>query len=35
MEAIRNGLTECPQMPHRATLEIMRQMDEVRAKFGL
>ena len=35
MEAIRNGLTECPQMPHSETLEIMRQMDAIRAKFGL
>ena len=35
MEAIRNGLTECPQMPHRETLELMRQMDAIREKFGL
>ena len=29
VEAVRNGWSECPQMPHEQTLEIMRQMDEM------
>ena len=33
--AIREGKTECPEMPHDETLEIMRQMDMIRAQFGL
>ncbi len=32
-EAIAAGLTECPQMPHSETLEIMRQMDVIRKQF--
>lgn len=32
--AIRKGLTECPQMPHSETIEIMRQMDVIRKQFG-
>ena len=28
-------MTECPQMPHTETLELMRQMDAIREKFGL
>lgn len=35
VEAIRNGWTECPQMPHEETLEIMRQMDEIRRQLGI
>lgn len=35
VEAIRNGWTECPQMPHEQTLEIMRQMDEIRRQLGV
>ena len=35
VEAVRNGWTECPQMPHEQTLEIMRQMDEVRRQLGV
>ena len=33
--AIREGLTQCPQMPHEETLRIMAQMDAVRAQWGL
>lgn len=35
VEAIRNGWTECPQMPHAQILEIMRQMDEIRGQLGI
>lgn len=35
VEAIRSGKTECLQMPHAQSLEIMRQMDEVRRQIGL
>lgn len=35
VEAIRNGQTECPQMPHAKSVEIMRQMDEVRRQIGV
>ena len=28
--AIAAGLTECPEMPHAETLEIMRQMDKIK-----
>ena len=31
--AIAEGLTECPEMPHSETLEIMRQMDMIRKQF--
>lgn len=34
-EAIKNGWTECPQMPHREIIEIMGQMDEVRRQLGI
>ncbi len=33
MKAIQEGLTECPEMPHAQTLEIMRQMDEIKRQF--
>ena len=33
--AIAAGATECPEMPHAQTLEIMRQMDTIRAQFGI
>ncbi len=35
VRAIENGQTECPEMPHSETLEIMRQMDAIRAQFGI
>lgn len=34
-EALENGWTECPDMPHEETLEIMRQMDAVRKQWGV
>lgn len=33
--AIEEGLLECPEMPHKETLEIMRQMDAVRKQWGM
>ena len=33
--AIENGQVECPEMPHAETLAIMRQLDEIRAQFGI
>ena len=33
--AIETGTVECPEMPHAETLEIMRQMDEIRRQFGI
>ena len=35
IECIKTGLLECPSMPHSDTLSIMRQMDTIRAQFGL
>ena len=34
-ESIRSGRTECVQMPHVASLSILRQMDELRARWGV
>ncbi|WP_186423597.1 Gfo/Idh/MocA family protein [Lacrimispora celerecrescens] len=34
-EAIRNGWTEYPQMPHKATLDVMKVMDELRKQWGI
>ena len=33
--AIEEGLIECPEMPHAQTIEIMKQMDEIRRQFGI
>ena len=33
--AIAAGATECPEMPHAETLEIMGQMDTLRKQFGI
>lgn len=33
--AIEAGSIECPEMPHAETLELMRQMDAIRAQFGI
>lgn len=33
--AIEEGRIECPEMPHAETLEIMRQMGEIRGQFGI
>lgn len=35
MEAIRDGKMECPQMPHRETLYMMRLMDGLRKRWGV
>lgn len=35
MDALQNGQTECPQMPHAQTLRMMRQMDALREKWGM
>lgn len=32
---IEAGALECPEMPHAETLELMRQMDEIRRQFGV
>ena len=34
-KAMEEGKCECPEMPHEETLRIMKQMDEIRAKFGI
>lgn len=34
-EALQNGLTECPQMPHAETLRIMGMMDGLRKEWGV
>ena len=34
-ETIRQGKTECPSMPHRDILRMMRQMDDMRAQMGV
>ena len=33
--AIKEGMTECPEMPHSETLVMMRLMDSIRGKFGI
>lgn len=33
--AIEAGAVECPEMPHAETLELMRQMDQIRSQFGV
>ena len=33
--AIENGWTECPQMPHKTTRNIMRLMDRLRKQWGI
>ena len=35
MKAIREHRTECPEMPHAETIQIMCQMDEIRKQFGI
>lgn len=35
VDAIEQGLTECPQMPHAETLRIMELMDEIRCQVGV
>lgn len=35
IDCIRNGLTECPSMPHKDSLEVMEIMDSLRKEWGL
>lgn len=35
VKALNEGKTECKEMPHKETLEIMRQMDELRKTWGV
>ena len=35
IKAIKEGQTECPEMPHSETIQIMCQMDEIRRQFGI
>ncbi len=35
MKAIGEGRTECPEMPHAETIQIMCQMDEIRRQLGI
>ena len=35
VDAIRNGRTECPEMPHAETLRVMRILDSVREEWGM
>lgn len=35
IKAIREGKTECEEMPHGETLRVMKLMDEMRAKWGM
>ncbi|MBQ9438282.1 MAG: Gfo/Idh/MocA family oxidoreductase [Lachnospiraceae bacterium] len=34
-KAIEEGRIECDEMPHSETIEMMRQMDEIRRQFGI
>lgn len=34
-KALEEGKTECPEMPHAETMAIMRQLDAVRAQYGI
>lgn len=35
VKAIKNGKTECPEMPHSRTLYMMKLMDTIRQKMGV
>lgn len=35
MKALETGALECPEMPHQQTLTMMRQMDALRASWGM
>ncbi len=35
MKAIREGKTECGEMPHSETLRVMRLLDQIREKWGM
>ena len=34
-DAIEQGWSECPQMPHQTTLQVMKIMDELRKQWGI
>ena len=34
IKAIREGKSECPEMPHEETLSVMRLLDEIRSKWA-
>lgn len=35
VEAVKQGKTECSEMPHSQTLKMMKVMDEIRRKMGV
>ncbi|MEG1505084.1 MAG: gfo/Idh/MocA family oxidoreductase, partial [Lachnospiraceae bacterium] len=35
MKAIREGQIQCPQMPHKEILTMMKLMDALRAQWGV
>ena len=35
MKAIKEGNTECPEMPHSETLRVMKLLDSIRGKWGM
>lgn len=35
VEAMKNGLLECPQMPHAETIKVMELMDSLRKEWGV
>lgn len=35
IRAIEEGRIECPEMPHRETIRIMKVMDEIRESWGM
>lgn len=35
VEAMKNGLFECPQMPHAETIKVMELMDSLRKEWGV
>lgn len=35
IDCIRQGLTECPSMPHKDSLEVMERMDALRQEWGV
>ena len=35
LKAVREGRTECPEMPHSETIYVMELMDELRRQWGL
>lgn len=35
LDAIESGKTECPEMPHRETVDMLKMMDRIRTQWGL